>query len=149
VVRDQPDGPALIPLEAIKAVTVGNLSQVLDHRITRSLGRTVHVLHFLEVVSCACDHLGRLTALVSLTLRCTVSEDCTVVFNPHPPPDFEGRAGVRHESDPRRARHVVAVNPAGKGVWPTTIAGSRGIAPAFPRNAPTADLLRRCVQPLT
>ena len=65
------------PFEAIKTVTVGNLSQVLDHRITRSLGRTVHVLHFLEVVSCAWDHLGRLTALVSLALRCTASEDCT------------------------------------------------------------------------
>ena len=149
MVLDQPDGPALIPLEAIKAVTVGNLSQVRDHCITRSLGRTAHVLHFLDVVSCACDHLGWLTALVGLALRCPVSEDCTVVFDPLAPADFEGRAGERHKSDPRLARHVVAVNPAGKGVWPTTIAGSRGIAPAFPRSAPTADLLRRCVQPLT
>ena len=48
VVLDQPGGPVRIPLEAIKVVTVGNLSQVLDHRITRLLGRTAHVVRFHE-----------------------------------------------------------------------------------------------------
>ena len=92
MVFDQPGGPVRIPLEAIKAVTVGNLSQVLDHRITRSLGRTAHVLRFLEggELRYACDHLGRLTELASLALRCTVSDDCTVVFNPLPTADLEG-----------------------------------------------------------
>ena len=63
-----------------------------DHRITRSLGRTAHVLHFLDGgdLRYACDHLGRLTELASLALRCTVSADCTVVFNPLPPADIEG-----------------------------------------------------------
>jgi hypothetical protein len=92
MVLDQPGGPVRIPLEAIKAVTVGNLSQVLDHRITRSLERTAHVVRFLDggELRYACDHLGRLTELASLALRCTVSDDCTVVFNPPPPPDLEG-----------------------------------------------------------
>lgn len=71
---------------------LANLSQVLDHRITRSLGRTAHVLRFLEggELRYACDHLGRLTELASLALRCTVTDDCTVVFNPLPSADFEG-----------------------------------------------------------
>ena len=30
-------GPVRMPLEAIRSVTVGNLAQVLDHRVTRSL----------------------------------------------------------------------------------------------------------------
>lgn len=91
VVLDQPGGPVRSPLESIKAVTVRNLSQVLDHRITRSLERTAHVVRFLEGVELryACDHLGRLTELASLALRRTVSDDCTVVFNPLPPADFE------------------------------------------------------------
>ena len=37
VVLDQPGGPVRIPLEAIKAVTVGNLSQVLEQGLTEVL----------------------------------------------------------------------------------------------------------------
>jgi hypothetical protein len=92
VVLDQPSGPVRIPLESIKAVTVGNLSQVLDHRITRSLGRTAHMVRFLEggELRYACDHLGQLTELAIVGLSSTVTDDCTVVFNPLPPADLEG-----------------------------------------------------------
>ena len=50
------------------------------------------MLHFLDGgdLRYACDHLGRLTELASLALRCTATEDCAVVFNPLPPADFEG-----------------------------------------------------------
>jgi hypothetical protein len=83
-VLNQPLGPARIPLEAIKGVTVANLSQVLDHRIHRSLGRTTHVVRFLHggELRYACDHRGRLMELATVGLRSTVSDDGTVTFNP-------------------------------------------------------------------
>jgi hypothetical protein len=53
---------------------------------------TTHVVRFLDggELRYACDHLGQLTELASLGLRSTVTDDCTVVFNPLPPADLEG-----------------------------------------------------------
>lgn len=129
-----------LPLEAIKAVTVGNLSQVLDHRITRSLGRTAHVVRFLEggELRHACDHLGRLTELASLGLSCTVIDDCTVVFNPLRPEDLGGwpAASGRCPRPAGQARLAAAVNHARKGGAERQSAPwtPRKAAPAFARN---------------
>jgi hypothetical protein len=86
-VLQQPGGPARMPLEAIKAVTIGNLAQVLDHRVTRSLDRSVHVVRFLPggELRFVYDHQGRLIELATVGLSSRVSDDGTVTFNP--PPD--------------------------------------------------------------
>jgi hypothetical protein len=86
-VLQQPGGPVRIPLEAIKSVTIGNLAQVLDHRVTRSLDRSVHVVRFLPggELRFVYDHQGRLIELATVGLSSRVSDDGTVTFNP--PPD--------------------------------------------------------------
>ena len=118
-----------------------------DHRITRSLGRTAHVLHFLDGgdLRYACDHLGRLTELASLALRCAA-----------PPPRTAPWSSTRsHQRTPRGERgsgtapsrralahRAAGVNHAGKGCrglqpFPRV---PREAASAFARNAPTGAL---------
>ena len=94
-VLQQPGGPVRMPLEAIKSVTVGNLAQVLDHRVTRSLDRAVHVVRFLPggELRFVYDHQGRLVELATVGLVSKVSGDGTVTFDP--PPD-----GLHHQPPP-------------------------------------------------
>ena len=85
-VLQQPGGPVRMPLEAVKAVTIGNLAQVLDHEVTRSLDGSVHVVRFLHggELRFAYDGQGRLIELTTLGLRSRVADDGTVTFDPTP-----------------------------------------------------------------
>ena len=76
-----------LPLESIRAVTIGKLSQVLDHRIARSLGRSAHLVPFIEgrELHYSFGHVGRLTELASLWLCSTVCDDGSAVFDPLSP----------------------------------------------------------------
>lgn len=86
-VLPQRGGPVRLPLEAIRSVTVGNLAQVLDHRVTRSLDRSVHVVRFLPggELRFVYDDRGRLIELATVGLVSRVSADGTATFDP--PPD--------------------------------------------------------------